>query len=247
MRSAEEVNHGIPHWRQNSAVAFLFRNRFAIQLACLSFLILMGPPLRRYLGTYLGVSTNDLLFVIVLLSGLWSVTGHKGVFCVSFAVGLLFMLFVLLDFLVPSLDFTLMLCSLGCLFIAITCIGILKHILMLKYVSADTVLGGVCVYMLMGYFWAGLYTITEVIAPGSFAANLHPLGPAGVDALFPPLMFLSYSALTTSGFGEVLAVSQTARGLLILEAVSGQIYLVTFITFLLGLHIAASRENRRSP
>ncbi|MCX6339477.1 MAG: hypothetical protein NTX71_06110 [Candidatus Aureabacteria bacterium] len=243
MGDSAQVNQSSLHWGRNRMVFFLFRNRFAIQLVCLASLILLGPSLRKCVGTHLAVSTNDVLFVIVLLSGLWSVTGLRVIFRISFVIGLLFIIFVLLDLLVDSFDFTLALGATGCLFIAIICVGIVRHILILKRVSRDTVFGGVCVYMLMGYLWAGLYTIIEVAAPGSFATNLGPLGPAEADNLFPPLMFLSYSALTTSGFGDVSPVSLTARGFVILEAISGQIFLVTFIAFLLGLHIASLRQN----
>ena len=51
-------------------------------------------------------------------------------------------------------------------------------------------------------------------------------------------MYFSLSTITTTGYGDLTAASPFGRLLAMAEAVTGQVYLVTFVAMLVGLFAA---------
>jgi ion channel len=47
-------------------------------------------------------------------------------------------------------------------------------------------------------------------------------------------LYFSFATLTTTGYGDLVPGSNLARSLAILEALTGQIYLVTVVAVLVG-------------
>ncbi|MCW3480411.1 potassium channel family protein [Neisseriaceae bacterium JH1-16] len=59
-------------------------------------------------------------------------------------------------------------------------------------------------------------------------------GPQSVD--YFTAQYFSFISLTTLGFGDVVAGTRAARGLVMFEAVSGQLYLAVLVARLVGLY-----------
>ena len=104
--------------------------------------------------------------------------------------------------------------------------------------TADTVLGGIGVYLLMGYVFFYVFNTLELIRPGSFLEGGRRLKPpVNVNHLLirrPELIYYSFVTLTTVGFGDIVPVHPVARVLTVLEALVGQIYLVTYLALIVG-------------
>jgi hypothetical protein len=101
-----------------------------------------------------------------------------------------------------------------------------------RSVGRDTLFGGIAIYGLLGFIWAGLYLILEALAPGSFA-----IAEARADtALWANLLYFSFTALTTTGFGDVAPASALASSLVILEYMAGVIYMAVIVARLVGLY-----------
>ena len=130
-------------------------------------------------------------------------------------------------------------------------VSILRHILKIENVSLDTVLGGICVYLLMGETFAYLHNIVELNHTGSYleAGQLLRI-PPNVNHLLgrrPELTYLSFATLTTVGYGDIVPVAPMARVLCMLEAILGQIFLATFLAFLVGnLLIQKQKETQQA-
>ncbi|MGB0561821.1 MAG: ion channel [Spirulinaceae cyanobacterium] len=92
---------------------------------------------------------------------------------------------------------------------------ILRDLIGTQRVTMDTVRGGICVYLLIGYFWAVLYSIVETLDPQAFSS------PMLTDNAASKMIYSSFVTLTTLGFGDVVPVSQMASTLTILEALIG--------------------------
>jgi len=118
-------------------------------------------------------------------------------------------------------------------------------------VTTDTVLGGVCVYLMLGVLFALLYSLTEVLIPGSFRVpedvgdvtrvmtwmGGEPAGPGEAAALSSgslPLYF-SFTTLTTLGYGDIAPRQSVAQSLTSIEAVVGQLYLAVLIARLVAV------------
>jgi hypothetical protein len=140
--------------------------------------------------------------------------------------------------------------SLQVALLGLTSLAILVRIVRTKRVSLDTILGGVCVYLLIGETFAYLFGMTELMRGGSFLEGGKLLKvPPNVDHLLgrrPELTYFSYLTLTTVGYGDIVPVAPIARVLVILEALTGQIFLATFLAFLVGNYLAQRHEDRQN-
>lgn len=109
---------------------------------------------------------------------------------------------------------------------------ILKNILQASRVTSDTVKGGVCVYLLMGYFWALLYSLIYTLDANAFSSAL------ATQTSRLKVLYFSFVTLTTLGFGDITPVSEAASVLTILEALVGQVYPAVFMALLVSGYLA---------
>ena len=110
---------------------------------------------------------------------------------------------------------------------------ILSHILTEQEVTSDTILGGACVFVLLGFLWGYIYFILNTLEPNSLTAN------SSFSKELADYIYFSFITLTSTGYGDILPVTQKARGLAILEAITGQLYLAIMISRLVSLHISS--------
>jgi len=103
-------------------------------------------------------------------------------------------------------------------------------------ISHDTIAGAVCIYLLAAHAFALAYLAVESSSPGSITGIEREAMRVGVGGGWPLSRFLYFSfiTLTTLGYGDMVPVSPAARALVILEAMSGQFFLVVFVARLVG-------------
>jgi hypothetical protein len=108
----------------------------------------------------------------------------------------------------------------------------------------DRIIAGISGYLIIALFWAGLYALHEKMLPGGLVdSSKQALNQAEGDFLY-----YSIITLTTTGYGEVLPVSPSARLLASIQAITGTLYLAVFIAALLGRSSdAAADSNSKSP
>ena len=90
-------------------------------------------------------------------------------------------------------------------------------------------------YLLAGLFFGLLYWVVEDAWTGSFAVSGASVAP-GQFSLANGIYF-SFVTLSTLGYGDVVPQTEIARGLAILEAVSGQLYLAVMVARLVSLYV----------
>lgn len=108
---------------------------------------------------------------------------------------------------------------------------LMKWLFSVKEVDADTVKGGICVYLLLGIAWMALYRFVYELNPGSFSVQFSNVWE---------FMYFSFTTLTTLGYGDITPVSSFAMMLTNLEAMAGQLFLAIFVARLVGMHVAYS-------
>jgi hypothetical protein len=94
-------------------------------------------------------------------------------------------------------------------------------------VVLQAVFGALAVYMLAGLVFA--FLIGALATGGS-----RPYFASGTDATQNARVYYSFTALTTTGFGDYTAATRAGRALAVLEMLVGQLYLVTVIATLVG-------------
>ena len=98
-------------------------------------------------------------------------------------------------------------------------------------ITRETMFGVLCLYLLIGMVFSASFGLIEAISNENFFSE----GP-GQTADF---LYYSFSTLTTTGYGDLVAATRLGRSLAITEALMGQIYLVTVV----ALIVPANREG----
>jgi hypothetical protein len=122
--------------------------------------------------------------------------------------------------------------------VALAPVAILRSMIRQKQITWATVVGAVSIYMCIGLFFACFHQIIFEFDDTAFAVANGVLRPA-------TFQYFSFITLTTVGFGDVVAVSDFARTMTALEAVIGQIFLVTVVALVVG-NIGRSRRPETS-
>ena len=117
---------------------------------------------------------------------------------------------------------------------------ILRAIFASREVTVETLLAALCIFLLMGLFWAFAFTLIDLTSPGSFRASEEP-GLVWVDETssateFMRLFVFSYATLSGSNYAEIAPATGFACNAASLEAMTGQVYLAVVIARLVGLH-----------
>jgi voltage-gated potassium channel len=100
--------------------------------------------------------------------------------------------------------------------------------------NVRAVTGAICVYVLIGIVFVYLYGVIAVLGSGDFFAQ-------GTDGTRSLRLYFSFVTLATLGYGDYTAAGELGRTLAIVEALFGQLYLVTVIAVLV------SRMRSRRP
>jgi hypothetical protein len=102
-------------------------------------------------------------------------------------------------------------------------VGMIRSVRRHKAVTIEAVLGGLALYVLVGMLFAFVFGAVDNLGGRPFFAS-------GVEATAPRCSYFSFSTLTTVGFGDLTARSDFGRTLAVLEALVGQLYLVTVVS-----------------
>ncbi|MBX9787075.1 MAG: potassium channel family protein [Alphaproteobacteria bacterium] len=125
-------------------------------------------------------------------------------------------------------------------------IGVLLHLLFTTtYVTKDVIYAALSVYFLVGILYGITFMLLESAFPGSFALQQLLGDSISYTTFGQDLIYFSFVTLTTSGYGDIVPLSQPAKFLSVLEAISGQIYLTVMIARLIGMHISQLNDPQR--
>jgi len=119
--------------------------------------------------------------------------------------------------------------------------GALRFAMRARHVDHEHVYAALSAYLLAGVFCGLLHHEIERAWPGSFVAWGEPL----VDFSIGTAIYFSFVTLATLGYGDIVPRSEVARGVAIVEAVAGQLYLAVMVARLISIFarpVACDRE-----
>ena len=117
-------------------------------------------------------------------------------------------------------------------------LGVLRSLRSSREVRVEAVMGVVTLYMLIGLLFAFVYGAIDQLGDGRFFAQ-------GQAATVAHCLYFSFVTLTTAGFGDFTARTDLGHTLTVLEALIGQIYLVTVVS-LIVTNLGPRDRARRS-
>ena len=106
-------------------------------------------------------------------------------------------------------------------------IGLLRDLRETRTVTVTIVAGVLCLYLLVGLFFAFVYGAIQSLVQMPFFANGQEATPAHA-------VYFSFVTMTTTGYGDFTARTNVGRTLATTEALLGQIYLVTVVAAIVG-------------
>jgi len=216
---------------ERSLTAFLIL--LVVEIFVIAPINVSGPAVRL---------VNGVIFSMLLVTGLLTMTRRKSLqallaMFVLLAVSTRWarLVFGMQDLIV--LDGILMLlCTIGFLVI------VLWQVYREGPVTVHRIQGAVAAYLLLSVIFAVAYSLLEFLRPASFQVSsvLEDFDGRVIRSFY----YFSVVTLTTTGYGDITPVSSSARTLVMMETLIGQLYPAILIARLVSLHVETKREKR---
>jgi len=113
----------------------------------------------------------------------------------------------------------------------ITTAYLLRYVFQPRIMTQDKLFGAAAAYLMIGVLWAYLYAIVGYLYPESYMIVGQPGRLVYADALY-----LSITVLTSTGFGDVTPLTRQARGVCMIEQISGALFVAILIARLAGVY-----------
>jgi len=208
--------------------------RFGMLLAALIFFTLLMPFVAE--AGFAGRTFVRVGLSVVLLTAIYAMSDKRWVFMVAlvFALPTLSAEWATHFIHIPTVSIARL--CLSASFFWFTAAVVLAGVLRQRAVSADTILGGISVYLLMVLAFTLLHLLVASLEPGAY--QVGSAGPSRFNVEdFPLALYFSFVTLTTLGYGDITPVSRVAQMLTGVEAMMGQLFVAILIARLVGLHV----------
>lgn len=106
--------------------------------------------------------------------------------------------------------------------------------------TTDDIFAAGATFTLLAWAFAYAYVFCQAILPGSFTAPFDPQAPR----TWMELLFLSVIVLSGVGLSDIVPAAPMARGLVMLEAFVGVMYIALVVSRLIGLAVVARRQRK---
>jgi hypothetical protein len=207
------------------------RFRYSSLLVAILALLVLHPyfghgPVQRTLQTA--------FFSFVMIAAVFAVSRTRRQATVGFVLGIPHFVLLWIANLVEGGPWGPLAGATGIAFFSFASVVLLRSVLRSERITQDTIYGSLCTYLLLGVTWAYAYSFLETVVPGSFGG--------GQEGRSIDFLYFSYVTLTTLGYGDVLPITQKAKSLAMLEAVTGVIFVAVQIARVVGMHQAARED-----
>jgi hypothetical protein len=122
----------------------------------------------------------------------------------------------------PNAALTAVLFALSAVLYGIAPISIIRDAITRPTVDEQTLLAAIAAYLLIGMFFAFTYRFVGEVQAGPF------FGETGGQTM-ANYLFFSFITLTTTGYGNLVPADNPGQTLAVLEAIVGQLFLVTAV------------------
>lgn len=216
-------------------------NNFKYLLIAL-LVFLLGVPLAFDLQLLPGGVIRAIGFSALLAVGIWSLRNSGRLFRVAIVIVIASLaLNTVAAILGDSLSYLGSLLLLLA-FLLLAAFASMRQIALDNSVSANRIIGAICVYLLLGVIWSLVYALLDFAIPGSFSGMPEQSG-ANWN---PGWVYYSFITLTTLGYGDILPLTFSARALSYMETITGQFYLAVLVAGLVSAYLSTRQESSRT-
>jgi Ion channel. len=224
---------------------------FGILLAALLLIIVAAPLTGRishvsFMHGQAAMAPYVFILTVASAYALWSTPRHR---TATLIMGGFVLLLLYLSTTFPHHRLAAVHLTAQAAFMVFVIAAVLRRVFSAPEVDGNILCGAASLYLLIGVLMGFLFSIIEIVVPGSFA--IVPAGETSPPPTVRPgpgwLIYYSFTTLTTVGFGDVMPSGDLARSASVFEAVVGQMLLVVMMARLVGLHVAQSSTRSHRP
>jgi len=202
--------------------------------AGLLFVQLLGILLYPFMeNTPLGRAAFGAFGVVVLVSALRIVNRSPTIHSVAFILAAAILVLTVATELVAMPELRLLLVTLEAAFYFYAAAGLIGYMMEDQRTTTDELFAVGATFTLLAWAFAYAYAACQLVAPGSFVAQLRPDEPR----TWLELLFLSVTVLSGVGLGDILPLRPFARALVMLEEIAGLMYIALVVSRVIGLTI----------
>lgn len=108
---------------------------------------------------------------------------------------------------------------------------LLRYVFQPEVMTTDKLFGAAAAYLMIGVLWAHFYSLVGFIYPDSFMVLGQP-----ATLVFQDSLYFSITVLTSTGFGDITPLTRQARGVCMVEQLTGALFLAILIARLAGVY-----------
>jgi len=224
----------------NSVLKHLRFRRFStVQLlAALVVLLISAPFVEEIEGGGLILSV---LFSLVLVAAVFAVADRRRTLAIALVLAVPAITARWVNFFRPAQVHPAVFLVCALLLLAFVIGHLLHFVLRAPIVTVEVLCASIAAYLMLGLMWTVAYWFVDQVTPGgAFSFNTE----RGVHSMngFTGFYF-SFITLSTVGYGDITPVSQAARWLAAMEAMTGLLYVAVLIARLVSLYSSAKPDD----
>ena len=127
--------------------------------------------------------------------------------------------------------------AISAILVIVAPIAIGRHLVRELELTFENFLGAVCIYLLVAQLFATLFALTAVVAGQPFFVQTSH--PTTIDYIY-----FSFVTMTTLGYGDYTSALNVGRMLAVMEAIFGQLYLITVVSLVVQ-NLRTKRRQQR--
>lgn len=117
--------------------------------------------------------------------------------------------------------------------------SLIAYMLEDEFASVDELFAAGATFTLLAWAFAYVYVVCQALLPGSFAS----LAGSDTPRTWMELLFLSFTTLSGVGLGDIIPVLPMARALVMIEELTGVMYLALVVSRLIAMSVTTRTKR----
>ncbi|NGX39430.1 MAG: hypothetical protein KR126chlam1_00759 [Chlamydiae bacterium] len=187
-----------------------------------------------------------LFFTGVLLAAIFNCHHSRGVQIIALILGLPTFIVNWWSLFRPTELLFVLGFSLSLLFLVFAIFSLMSKVLLGK-VTADILRGTICVYFMIGFAFALLFTLMEFLEPGSFNGLTERISLFPHGHYHSEMVYFSFITLLAIGYGDITPAGDLGQMFAVLEGIIGHFYLAIIVARIVAAYAMGSLSQKKTP
>jgi voltage-gated potassium channel len=216
-----------------------FRRFSTVQLlVALVVLLISAPFVEELEGGHLILSV---LFSLVLLAAVFAVANRKRSLVIALVLAVPAIIARWISYFRPDQVHPSVFLVCALVLLAFVIGHLLYFILHAPVVTVEVLCASIAAYLMLGLMWTVAYWFVDQVTPGGAFSFNTERGSHSMNGFTG--FYFSFITLSTVGYGDITPVSQAARWLAAMEAMTGLLYVAVLIARLVSIYSSAKSDD----